>query len=355
MRVNRELFLRVLESVSPGLAAKELLEQSSCFAFQNGEVFTFNDEICCRRKLPSGLVLTGAVKAAPLVALLSKLSEDELEITQTDKEILLKGTGRRSGIPMEAEVKLPVDGVDRPTEWSPINADFAQAVSVVHDCASTEQSQFDLTCIHLHPDFMEACDKFQIARFPLKTGLSKEVLVRAASLQRMIGGEMDSICETGNWLHFQNPHGLIFSVRRFMEVYPDLSGYLNSEGTKMVAFPGGLEEIVQKAEIFSSQNAGGNHIIVQMQKNMIRVEGRGAAGWFQEQREIVWPHEPIKFLISPKLLVEVSKRAKECGVSPRKLCINGGKFIYATSTRIPDQPATPPAKKEKPEEEGAPF
>ena len=44
LRVNRQLLLDALMSVTPGLTQKELIEQSSCVVFRNGQVYTFNDE-----------------------------------------------------------------------------------------------------------------------------------------------------------------------------------------------------------------------------------------------------------------------------------------------------------------------
>jgi hypothetical protein len=70
-RINREEFLRNLESVEPGLSPREILEQSSCFIFQKGWIKTFNDEVACKIKSP--LKLEGAVQAAPLLAILSAI------------------------------------------------------------------------------------------------------------------------------------------------------------------------------------------------------------------------------------------------------------------------------------------
>jgi len=44
MKINRQEFLDSLEMVKAGLSPREFIEQSSCFAFKEGEVLTFNDE-----------------------------------------------------------------------------------------------------------------------------------------------------------------------------------------------------------------------------------------------------------------------------------------------------------------------
>ena len=47
MKIDREEFLKQLESVLPGYSTKEVIEQSSCFVFKKGRVYTYNDEIAC--------------------------------------------------------------------------------------------------------------------------------------------------------------------------------------------------------------------------------------------------------------------------------------------------------------------
>ena len=53
MKIQREELIRKLESVQPGLAVRETIEQSSTFVFYHGDVHTLNDEVYCR--CPSGL------------------------------------------------------------------------------------------------------------------------------------------------------------------------------------------------------------------------------------------------------------------------------------------------------------
>lgn len=338
MRIGREAFLKVLESVSPGLAPREIIQQSSCLVFtDDGMVSTFNDEICARRKSP--LKLSGAVGAKALVNLLSKMSEDEIDVEQVGKELRVKGKGKRAGIPMEMEVLLPVSSVDSPTEWRPITAEFSEAVSIVHSCASSEESLFVMTCVHVTPDYMEACDKNQIAHYPLKTGVIDEMLVRGASLKKILGYDMTEISESPSWLHFRNPAGLVISVRRYLEDYPSLSKFTNRDGIRPIALPGGIAEAVERATIFSSENSASDHILVSISSGWLVLKGTAAIGWYEEGKKVDWTDDPIKFLISPKLLVEISKRTKDCGIGDNRLFVDGGKWTYVTSTNVVEEVA----------------
>jgi hypothetical protein len=114
MRINREEFLKELESVLPGLATREIIEQSSCFVFQENQVITFNDEVACSHA--TLLDIEGAVVAMPLISILRKLAEEEIEITTSEnkEKLLIKGKHKKVEIRMEAEILLQTESVEKP-------------------------------------------------------------------------------------------------------------------------------------------------------------------------------------------------------------------------------------------------
>ena len=228
MRIKREEFVKKLESVLPGLAAKAIIEQSQCFVFSDGKLVTFNDEVACFVDSP----LDGefAVLAKPLLQLLNKLTEDEIEVDIDSNELLIRARRKKAGFPMERELTLPLNELEEPSEWSGMPKSFTKAVDVSSSCAGSDESQFILTCIHLHPKWVEACDNFQMARYPLKTGLKKAVLIRKSSIKTIVGLDVTEWAQTENWMHFRNPAGLVLSCRRYLEEYPDLQGILDIEG-----------------------------------------------------------------------------------------------------------------------------
>ena len=78
LKINREELLQQLESVVPGLSVKEIIEQSKCFVFKDKKVMTYNDEVACTQD--SCLDIEGAVEAMPLISLLRKLKEEEIDL-----------------------------------------------------------------------------------------------------------------------------------------------------------------------------------------------------------------------------------------------------------------------------------
>ena len=320
----------LLQSVMPGLANKEILEQSSCLVFHEGRVYTFNDEVACSRD--SFIPMEGAVKATELVALLNKLTEDEIEVGLSDSYFRVKVGRKRSKIRMEAEVLLPVDQIEVPESWRPLPESFNDAVQLVCPCAATDASEWDLTNVHLTPAFMEATDRNHLARYYLDTGMKKEILVQADSLKKILGLDMSEVSETRNWIHFRNSAGLVMSLRRHLHDYPDLEILVDMEGTEKINLPGGLSEMVEKAVIFTENNANGNRVQVRINSTRMVVCGEGPAGSYEEMKEVSYAGEKISFFIAPELLVKLSEKGNQCRISEGRLCIDMGAFKYISCT-----------------------
>jgi len=326
MRVNRDLLLKELEAVTPGLSAKEQIEQSNCFVFSDGQVITFNDEVAAR--FPTCMDLTCAVQAAPLLSLLKKLKEDDLNITLTEGELLVSGKKKKSGIRAEAEILLPLESLETPKKWKPVPEDFGTAVSMVSSCASRDESHFALTCIHVHPEWVEACDNAQAGRYNIMTGVREEIVIRKDSLKNIQALDMTEFSETRNWIHFRNPSGLILSCRRFVEDYPDISKSFDVDGEKTV-LPKDIKDAVERAEVFSIENIEDKSIEVHLRPGAMKIKGEGASGWFSEIKHIQYEGHNISFRIAPKLLVDLAKN-NQCEITEGRLKVKQGKMQYVT-------------------------
>lgn len=331
MRINREEFLKQLESVLPGLSAREIIEQSSCFIFKDENVNTYNDEIACTQK--SLLKIEGAVPAIPFISILRKLQEDDLEINTNDEntQLLIRGKRRRAGIRMEHDILLPIEAVDKPKKWKDLPEDFADAVGIVQSCAGTNEAQFAMTCIHICPKWIEACDNHQVTRFKIKTDVTEPILIRKESLKHIVSLDMGEFSETKHWIHFRNPTGLVLSCRHFIEEYPtdDITKILKMTGEPLI-LPKGLKEAVEKAEVFSSENVEGSNIIVSLKPSKFKITGKGASGWFTEIKKSKYSGKPLQFTIPAKLLSELVQQYNKCEVSSNRLKVVGGKFVYVT-------------------------
>ena len=290
-KIEREALLQQLESVQAGLSSREVMEQSSCFVFQNGTVQTYNDEIACKQDCV--LEMTGAVQAEPLLGILRKMTEGTILISSTEEELVIEGKGRKAGIRMEQEILLAVDGI-------------------------------------------EPSDNFQVSRYTLETSLEESTLVRRDSIKHIIELGMTQFCETESWIHFRNPANLVLSCRRYADEandFPDLSPILDFKG-EPTSLPTGLGEAVEKAEVFSSESTDENQILISLKAGKLRIRGEGNFGWFTEIKKLKYKGDGLSFRISPKLLSDLVERHNECEITSDRLKVEGGNFVYVTSLSI---------------------
>lgn len=343
MNVNREEFLNCLEMVRAGLSQREFIEQSSCFVFQDEWVMTFNDEVACRMKV--GVSITGAVQSAALLDMLGKLDDPFLTLSENEAgEMEFRGKKKTFALTREAEVFLPISRVEMPEKWRPLPKEFVEAVGLTKNCVSTDESKFLLTCIHVHPAFIEACDNYQIMRCDVSLGLKESFLVRGTSLQDITSLGMTEVSLTKNWVHFRNAAGLIYSCRRYSENYPDLSHLLQSKGHP-ITIPKGLSKAAERAGVLAVDAAGESQVQVTLVTGKIRIRGEGASGWYREASKVSYDGPDLHFLISPTLLKQIAENHSDAEVSERKLVVRGGTWTYTTVL------SPPKSKEEEPAEE----
>ena len=328
MKINREELIRRLESVAPGLAQRETLEQSNCYVFYHGDVHTLNDEVYCR--CPSGLdpKAKAAVPAAKLLEQLGKWAEEEIDLDFGDAELLITGKNQKAGVRLEKEIALPIKSVEKPTEWRSLPSAFAEAVGIVGQCAAKQHEDFKKTCINIHPKWAEAWDNHQIARYEMKTGLKEPVLVRQQSIVHVVTLGMTKFSETEGWLHFKNPNGLQLSCRRYVDEFPsdDLTKYLDVRGVK-AALPKGLAEAADKAAVFTTE-AEVNLVRVKLKSGRAWIKGVGISGWYERgPMRVTYDGPRIEFLIAPKLLGEIVTKYPEVEITTDRLAVKAGAWV----------------------------
>lgn len=340
MKVDKQEFLNALQRVTPGLAAREIVEQSSCFVFLNGHVVTYNEEVACRFPFDAGF--EGAVTGKKLQEILGKLKENYVTVTVGEGELLLKpttdkgkGTGRSCGITMESDVTLPVDTVEKVSKWRKLPDGFLEAIEISRQCTVKEHDSFFLTCINIAPEYIEACDNFQVVRYDIKTGLKRSTIVKADSVKAIVELEMTKFSITKGWMHFKNVDGLELSCRRYDEEYPSLDKFHDDDKGNKVTLPVTLKDAIDKASIFSEDNPDGDNVSVTINKNRIEIAGRGSSGWYREKKKSNYTGQEISFEMPPKLLAEITQREgfRECKMNERWLSVDVGNWHYRTSLK----------------------
>lgn len=332
VRINREEFLTALESVSPGLSPKDVLEQSSCFVFSKGRVMTYNDDVGCTAPFKLN-GLTGAVQGQKLLSVLKMMPEDEVTLDEEEGRLVISGIGQKVGVAMESEILLPIASMERPPKesWSEVPETYSEALLLVQECAGKDaEKSFTTACVHFTPKYIEAMDNKQLLRYRIKSGVTANTLVKRDSVKFVAVAGVSKVAETPSWLHFRNDAGLVISCRRYVEEFLDLTSTLEVEGVPIV-LPKGLIASSDMAELFSSDDADNNVCTVEIRPGKLRIKATGVTGFYSGYKEVNYTGAPMKFLIAPRLLKQIVTKHNEAVISPTRLMVDGGKWRYVAA------------------------
>jgi len=343
VKINRKQLLKELGAVKAGISQRNIVDQSSCFAFDGKTVMSFNDEIACT--LPTCLKIKGAVSADMFLAMLSKLKQKTLNIEASKTKLSIK-TGKKgktgkeyAKLALAKKLLLPINVVDKPKNWQPLAKHFEKALDYVKDCTSKDETRFALTCVNIHPDWIEGCDIIQAARYKIKTGLKKSTLVRKESIKYILNFDMKKFSETKNWMHFKNADGLVVSCRRFKvsKGYPskEITELMKYKGDKM-ELPTELVNAIDKAQVFTNDETGNKNLIVKVGNGKISVVGKSSKGEYGKSSEVRYEGREFTFGIAPALLSKLAAKHEGCQISKKFLKIGKGKFQYITCVGVVD-------------------
>lgn len=310
-----------LEIVKPGLANKEIIEQSTHFAFMNGRVCTYNDEISISSPVP-GFDATGAVWAEELYQLLSKTKKDEIEMVITDTEVQLKSGRGKASLILKQEIKLPLEEVGKINDWEPLPKDFLQFLPFAIHACSNDMSQPLLTCVHVKENgVIEASDRFRIAKCQLFDEMPTDnFLLPATSAAQVIRLKPTHIAKGEGWIHFKaEEKDAIISCRIFNDKFPDMTPHLKVTGNK-ITFPKTMRDMIDRATVFSKRDHFlDERITIALTEKRITVKSESDTGKYEEPANMKYAGKDFAFSITPYLLKEILGRTQNCIVGKDRL------------------------------------
>lgn len=339
MKVNREELIHSLDSLKPGVAKREIIEQGDCIIFdaKDGSLYSFNEEIACYLKYSTGI--TGAVNAELLLKLLSKLPDEEVDLSQDEEGYLvIKCKKSISNLKCEPQIRLPIDALETPdeTSWVQLPDNYVLAVSIVEGCVSKSDTDFQLSSIHITPHYMESANENQVCRYDIELPIEKSFLVRHGALQAAVGKGVVEFAVTPQWLHFRNKHNLHISCRRYEEDYIDSVDHIITKersGTEVV-LPSGLKEAISAASLFSKDNIKGvDYIEIKFSnsKQKVYITGEGINGFHRNSHSIEYSGTDMQFSINPQLFLTLILQYKTCELCSDCLKFANDQYIYITS------------------------
>jgi hypothetical protein len=336
MKFDRQDLLRTLESCSAGLNTKENMEQSSCYVFMDGVLHTYNGEILCRVGVAN---MAGepfpyrcAVPARTLLDTLRKSPDLEVDIDVVDEKLTIKGTGRRQNIKVSTDILLETDEVEQPGDFTDLPPIFSEALGMVAACAAVDAEPFALNCVDFTPRGMQATNKYQAMRFVVATGATEpHILARATSCKALNGIGAAAVSYTRDWIHWKTYSGLIISVRRLGEEYPDITSIFTEAKIGEIVLPGSATEVVDRAMAFVLDKKEEQKVMLQLRPNTLIVKAESVFGDTEEEKPITYDGADMDLQVNPSVLSLILKHGAPIAICDSCLRIKGDGFLYAVS------------------------
>lgn len=334
MKIQTEKLRDALSIVKPGLASKEILEQTTSFAFFKNRIVTYNDEISISH--PFECEFEGAVKAEELYGLLSKVTKDEVDLTVTKSELLFSSGRTKAGLKFETTVSLPLKDIPKKMEVLPDQKQFAEFLSFAMRTCSNDSSQPKLTCVSIGADgFIIGSDGYRLLMCEGKELPVKDFLLPASNAAEIAKLTPTHISLEKGWAHFKNKAGTVISCRRLDDAYlpqDQVDSVLSFTNIGKAEFPEKINEMVDRVYQLAKRDSFLDEqieVIIEAGKITLKAKSNITNSWIEE-RSTLKCEKNISFIINPTLLRDIIKvtRTAIFDRSLRKIKFKGENWQY---------------------------
>lgn len=364
MNISKSNLLAALAIVKPGLASKELLEQTTSFAFIEGRVVTYNDEISISHPI-DGVDFEGAINAKELYGLLSKIEKDEIEMTIEADQLLIHAGRVKAGLKLEGEVKLPIKEVPAKMHKISNPKRFNHLLTFAMQTCSKDPAQSKLSCICLKKNgLILGSDGFRLLQAQADPLPVEDFLLPASSSVEIIKIDPTFVSLEKGWAHFKNDKGTVVSSRRIDDDYmpnEQIKNVLGFNKVGEIQFPAKILQIIERVGLFAKGDTPIDELVevsIEGGKMRLRAQAEGTGSWVEERASITY-QGTILFLITPSLFVDILQVTQTSIIdkSIQKIKFTGPDWEYVIMLRVPPEKkkATASKKKEEVESDDLPF
>lgn len=346
--VMRKGLVDVLNQVKPGIGNKESDIQATCLVFDDGMVYSYNDELSVTQYLPKGLKdVCCAVQAKELIALLSKLKDEEIDLFLDGTALHIHGKRAKAELVIEREIRMPIGDIKYPKKLYDLPEDFGRALKLCLPIVGRDLSLPLSTCLHLNGDLMEASDVDKAARyiFNTKFPFDDAIFLPGTAARHLTQYKLEAVAVTKGWIHFETADNVLLSCRTYYkgQQFANLTPLLDQKGTD-IELPTELADAMDRSGIFTASAEAGDsesdqYVLVTIEDDWCIVQGEGAVGRYTEKVRLKYSGRPIVFATKAEILLNAISDNMLCTICERHVKMHNDEFCHLVAVR-------PPRKKE---------
>lgn len=328
--MSRSKLIDVLKKIKPGLANNEIIEQSTHFIFEEDFIRTYNDHVAISHQMKTGL--KGAVKAVEFYNLLSKMTDDELSIEQTQDAFVVTGKRIKASVKIDSDIKIQtiqVPGLNAKA-WKPLPEDFSNAIKLGLFSVSKNMNVPEFNCLWITGKHMFSCDGYRGTKQTMANTFDGDFLLPSIAAKDLKEYSVQKMLESKGWLHFANKEKTIFSCRTYAErAYPStIWNFFKIKGTK-INLPEDFHDVIERIQTLVTADFDLDRLVeILIEDNTLLCSGKGPHGSVTEKVKIDYDGKAIEVKVHPGFMIEILSQLNNMVVGER-LLFQGKNFDHA--------------------------
>lgn len=332
MKVNRESFYKILDTVKVGLSRNKSLESMLYFQFTGNTIMAYNNQILITYRFKSDIKCF--VHADKLMKAVSKLKGEFIDISFENDTFVIKA----KGVQLKLNTISDQEIMDRTRsvakdlkscKWNDIPENFIECAKLCQFAASKNESDNTLICLNIQKDTMIASDNNRIAKANLSTEM-KDMLIKAEFVSTIAGLDLSKYDTTKSWIHFKgSDNKFILSIRKIEGNYPDFTEIMKVNSDNVIELPKNVLDVLDISEIFIDEfNSSVN---LNMKKGMCFITTKSDSGSMQSKFKIDYSGDELSFSVSPVFLMKMLTHSSSIHHDEDKISIVNDNFVIVTA------------------------
>jgi len=259
--MERSKFLDALKAVMPGVERQEILTGMDSVVFEREWLRSFNEEISVAYPLDTNLIC--AVRADELYRIVSKMSDEEIQVSLEDNKLVVKDyrtTLKMATLddPSQITERMESLGLNE-IKLAPLPDNFIEGLGYCIFSAGKDLALGAMAGIAVKDNQMVSTDNFRIGFFRLEKPMKTSFILSTSSAESILklGGKFTEASITSSWIHLVTDEDVIVSSRAIVGDYSWdklenlFSEYFGEEG-EIYSLPKELRSSIDRAEILAS-------------------------------------------------------------------------------------------------------
>jgi len=346
MKIQKEDLLEILEAVKPGLAKKEIIDETGNFVFTGTGLFTYNDLLCIAYPLESGLDVS--IPSEEFYKIVKRLKKGILTLNVANQKLKLRAKNTTAELAVITETELPgfIGRIKIPPKtskkWKDLPEELVEGMLWCSFTAMKSNVIPTLSGIYVTGNMVLTSDELRVSKYTLEKTSPFTFLLPHETFKTIESFEPSKFHVGKDWAFFMNDAGVIVCSRVLpAESYPhtELSAQFSIGRSKALTLPNDLLTALDLGEVLAE---GGipeeKRVDLEIKSKQIIVSSSKAeTGSITTKVKFDGDIKtPIKVTINPIHLKDVLQSAAKVRFGTDRALFSAGPFSHLVSLFVGD-------------------